>query len=181
MGAAGDLENRILESKRLYIKPFAPEDFGKLFSLHAHPDVAKTTIDGIQNKEAVQKDLDSFIDHQNEHGYSQWAVYEKNSDAFIGRAGITKRALNKEVGVNSEVRFAFLPDSWGNGYASEVALAIKECARDNLKLKKITASTNPVNKASMRVLEKVGFKYSGLIIPKGYGRKMEITYYELIF
>ncbi len=169
----------IIQTKRLYFRPFTTQDLDFLFQLHSNPQVAKTTIDGVQSIEAVQKHLEGFIQHQEKFGFAQWAVFEKDTDKFVGRAGLVKRALNKDVGEQTEIRFAFMPEFWGKGVASEVALALVEFAKDKLKLKKIVAANGMTNEKSSRVLIKNGFRHVSNIIPEGYGTPDPIRYWEL--
>ena len=51
----------ILQTTRLNLRPFIAADLDFLYQLHANPEVAKTTIDGVQSLEMVKKHLDSFI------------------------------------------------------------------------------------------------------------------------
>jgi microcin C transport system ATP-binding protein len=170
----------IIATNRLYLKPFCEEDLKNLHQLHSNPQIAATTIDGIQTFDQTKKVLLEFINHQNQNGFSQWAVYEKHMDNFIGRAGLTKRTLCQETGEQIEIRYALLPEFWGKGYASELAMAIKEFAFEKLKLAKIVASTKIDNEKSKIILKKCGFEYIKNIIPQGYGKTEEITYWECV-
>lgn len=57
-----------------------------------------------------------------------------------------------------------MPDYWGNGYALETIRGILNFASKELKIKKIVSETQVANKASCRLLNKLGMK----IIDKGY-------------
>lgn len=167
------------KSSRIYLRPFNNNDLDSLFSLHASPEVAKTTIDGIQSLETVKKHLESFIAHQEQFGFSQWAAFQNQDHKFIGRAGLTKRALNQEIGEQVEIRFAFLPEFWGLGYASEVSDCLVKFAKEQLNLKKLAAANGLNNEKSARVLTKCGFKHIKNTIPDGYAISDEIRYWEL--
>jgi ribosomal-protein-alanine N-acetyltransferase len=167
----------MLTTNRLNLRPFTEKDLDLLFSLHANPEVAKTTIDGIQSREQVQKQLDNFIAHNQKFGFSQWAVFEKESGKFIGRGGLTTRTLSDEVGEKTEVRFAFLPEFWGKGYASEVTQALLKFAFEELKFEIIAASNGLTNEKSFRVLTKNGFRFIKNLVPQGYGNSEEIRYF----
>jgi RimJ/RimL family protein N-acetyltransferase len=62
-----------------------------------------------------------------------------------------------------DVGYAFLEGVWGQGLAQEAAAATVAYARDRLGLSSLAAIAKPDNKASLRVLEKVGFLNQGLI------------------
>ena len=52
-------------------------------------------------------------------------------------------------------------DYWGQGYATEAAIAMVAFAFDILQLREITANALPDNQRSIRVLEKAGFRHVG--------------------
>ncbi|MDB5397105.1 MAG: N-acetyltransferase [Rhodospirillales bacterium] len=52
-------------------------------------------------------------------------------------------------------------DYWGQGYATEAAVAMIGFAFDILKLKEVTANALPDNLRSIRVLEKAGLRHVG--------------------
>lgn len=55
---------------------------------------------------------------------------------------------------------------WGRGYATEAGRAVIANARDSLRLKRIEAGHFLDNPASGRVLEKLGFRATGAIVPR---------------
>lgn len=167
----------MLTTSRLNLRPFTHEDLNLLLQLQTNPEVAKTTIDGVQSREQVKKHLEDFIAHQEKFGYSQLAVFENESLKFVGRAGLTTRTLNQEIGELTEIRFAFLPEFWGKGYASEVARELIRFGFEDLKLEKMSASSGTTNEKSFRVLTKYGFKFVKNILPEGYGSADEIRFY----
>ena len=60
-----------------------------------------------------------------------------------------------------DVGYAYLPAFWSKGYAYEAAAAVMEYGRATLGLSRIVAVVSPHNASSIRVLEKLGLKYSG--------------------
>lgn len=60
---------------------------------------------------------------------------------------------------------------WGNGFAAEASRQLLKHAFNDLNLKKIYASYNIENNQSKRVLEKLGFKYCGLLNNTNYNEE----------
>ena len=58
-----------------------------------------------------------------------------------------------------DLGYRFLPEYWGSGIATEASRAILNYAFDSLKLRKIVAIAIKENKASIRVMEKVGMEF----------------------
>ncbi len=73
----------------------------------------------------------------------------------IGICGLLKRDTLEDV----DVGFAFLPRYWRKGYAFEAAEAVLAQGRERFGLKRIVAITSPDNEASIRLLEKLGFRF----------------------
>jgi RimJ/RimL family protein N-acetyltransferase len=57
-------------------------------------------------------------------------------------------------------------DHWGRGYATEAGRALLATARASLRMKRFEAGHFLDNPASGRVLEKLGFRATGAILPR---------------
>lgn len=79
----------------------------------------------------------------------------KNSLQPIGTCGLTIRPFLDAP----DFGFAFLPAFTGQGYAYEVALANLSYARDDLGINELLAITLPENERSIRLLEKLNFRF----------------------
>ena len=55
--------------------------------------------------------------------------------------------------------YAIMPDYWNQGFATEIAQASLEVGFRHLGLTEIWSWALPVNRASQRVMEKLGFRY----------------------
>lgn len=91
-------------------------------------------------------------------GYGYWSFVERESGAFIGTGGLAQfeRGLPELVGV-AEAGWAFVPDAWGKGYATEAMAAILAWADDEAKLPEIRCIIDRGNAASHNVAAKLGF------------------------
>ena len=73
---------------------------------------------------------------------------------------------------------------WGRGLATEAGRAVLAAARDSLRMKRIEAGHFLDNPASGRVLEKLGFRPTGAIVPRfsaGRGESAPCRLVELAF
>jgi RimJ/RimL family protein N-acetyltransferase len=77
------------------------------------------------------------------------AIILKAEDRYIGRAGLH----------SAGIAFYIARPYWGRGFATEAARAVVDHAFRELKLPRITASVETGNAASVRVLEKLGFRH----------------------
>jgi RimJ/RimL family protein N-acetyltransferase len=73
--------------------------------------------------------------------------------------GLLKRDVLEDV----DIGYALLPEFCSQGYAFESASAVMLYASEKLGLKRVVAVTNADNKSSIRLLEKMGFKYERMV------------------
>ena len=99
-----------------------------------------------------------------ENGFGLWRVVSRDTGESLGLCGL----VNREGLEFPDVGYAFLESAWSKGFAQEAAAATIAHARDVFGLKTLAAITKPENKASIRVLEKVGFKFQGMIDLPGH-------------
>jgi RimJ/RimL family protein N-acetyltransferase len=86
---------------------------------------------------------------------SLWLVARDAAGERLGMCGLVERE-----GLDSpDFGYAFLQRHCGQGYATEVAAAVLAHVREALRPAKLAAIVDPENRASRRVLEKIGFRY----------------------
>ena len=71
--------------------------------------------------------------------------------------------LSKIEGHKAEIGYWLAEKYWNKGIMSEAVKLVTKFGFDKLKLKRIYAFVFCFNKASMRVLEKVGYKFEGIL------------------
>jgi [ribosomal protein S5]-alanine N-acetyltransferase len=92
-------------------------------------------------------------------GFGLFHVALKDFGTPIGICGLLKRDSLDDV----DIGFAYLERYWGQGYALEAAQAVMDFGWNTAGLKRIVAITATHNEASMRLLEKLGMRYEGVI------------------
>ena len=90
----------------------------------------------------------------------QLALTLKDSGQLIGNIGIRKENSSDH---QAELGYEINPKFWGQGYASEAALAMRNFGFKKLGLHRIWAHCLEENIASRRVLEKVGMRLEGTL------------------
>lgn len=157
-GRAG--EGVILQTARLYARPFAEADYALFHSLIADPKVAATTSDGILPEEKIRAEFNRFLADQAAKGFTQWAWFRKEDDAFIGRGGLDNRDYDQfnTTGKSCvELRYALMSNFWGHGYATELATALLDWAIEHIKPELFIAGCNPNYEPAAKLLVKLGF------------------------
>src|SRR5262249_33667778 len=97
------------------------------------------------------------------HGFGRWAVILKETGRLIGFNGLKYLDELGEV----DLGYRFLPEYWGRGLATETGLPCVQYGFEKIGLKRILGLVDPPNKASSRVLEKLGFVFDATIEYRG--------------
>lgn len=100
-----------------------------------------------------------------------FAITEKESEKVIGLCGVGGIDYDRS---KNEIFYHIGKDYWGKGYATEAAEAMLEYYFKQLGLTKLIGAVHPENKASIRVMEKIGLKRIGSIS----GLSEEHSYYN---
>jgi len=146
-----------IETDRLRLKRFVEGDAAFIVSLLNQPSFLRFIGDkGVRTLEDAQSYIrNGPIKSYQEHGFGLYLVELKSKQLPIGMCGLLKRDSLPNV----DLGFAFLPEFWREGYAHEAASAVLAHAQNDLGLERILAIANPDNDASIRLLEKLGFKF----------------------
>lgn len=162
----------IYETERLILKVFEPGDEHEAEEFWGNDEVM-AHCSGATPKERLPKIIDFYMKCHEEKSLSVYAVVEKESKKVIGAAGFNVEDSTKTV----ELIYHFAKDSWGKGYATEAADACVNIAKSNKLVKCISASADPRNTSSLKVLEKIGFEFHSM---KWFDdTKQEEPYYEM--
>ncbi len=146
----------IIETERLLLREITLDDTEALFRLHSDPSVQKYTGEPVvKSMEEMEKAVENRIEGYKKYGYGRWATILKSEEQFVGWAGLAYLPEFDEI----DLGYRFLAEYWGLGIATEASRAILNYGFDALKLKKIVAIAMKENKASIRVMEKVGMQF----------------------
>ncbi len=148
----------ILETDRLLLRRYVEEDAEAFFELNSDPRVLQFVPDSalVDIEQARQILIDHPIADYRKHGFGRGACILKSTGEQIGFAGLKYLEELGEV----DVAYRLLPAFWGQGLATEAALASVRYGFDQLGLKRIIGLAMPENVASIRVLEKAGLRYT---------------------
>jgi [ribosomal protein S5]-alanine N-acetyltransferase len=102
--------------------------------------------------------LHDDIEHWERNGFGPWALFEKASGEFAGRAGLRWTAVEGEAAV--ELAWTIEPAWQGRGLATEAARAGLELGGAR-GIERVVALVLAENAASRRVAEKLGMQRDG--------------------
>ena len=136
---------------RLELRPFRETDIEGIARLLADR-VATQFIGNVKSRETAAESVRVMRDAFLARGWGTLAVVPHGKNECVGYCGVRPLPHTTEV----EIAFALQQDCWNLGYATEAAAASIHAAFDHLGINSIVATVYPTNKASVRVLAKLG-------------------------
>jgi ribosomal-protein-alanine N-acetyltransferase len=145
-----------IETARLWLRPFTPEDLEALHRLWIDPDVRKYLWDGeAVSRERVAAVIEESVASFERKGLGLWGVFPREEKILIGFCGFWYFHQPPRL----QLLYGIAPEFWNRGLATEVALATIRYGFEQLSFDRIEASTDAPNEASIRVMEKAGMKF----------------------
>jgi [ribosomal protein S5]-alanine N-acetyltransferase len=145
----------ILQTPRLYLRRFTPDDAALLQALNCDPEVIKyvhePVMDTVEKASQVLQDI--ILPQYHLYNMGRWAVHLKENNAFVGWCGL------KTIDTIIDLGYRFHKHNWGKGYATESAMHVLEYGFRVLQLPVINAHAHVENTASQHVLQKIGMQY----------------------
>lgn len=170
-----------LTTSRLILRPWREPDLDAFARLNDDPAVMEFMARRLSREESasaaarIQADIDR-------RGWGLWAVEVKEGGAFAGYVGLSVPSFDAHFTPCVEIGWRLAREHWGCGYASEAAVASLWFAFENLKLKQIVSFTVPLNKRSIRVMERIGMSrdpaddFDHPVLPPGHPLRPHVLY-----
>ena len=144
-----------LETERTYLRNLTTKDAKDFFNLNLDQEVLRYTGDKPFKTVQKAKNFLEQYDQYERYGVGRLAVIEKKSNKFIGWCGLKFSPDLNEY----DIGFRFLKNFWNQGYATETAKRCLEFGFKVLMLDEIVGRAMTENKASIKVLEKIGMTF----------------------
>ena len=169
----------LFSSKRLGFRNWKEEDLEPFAALCANPKVMEYfpgTLDWTSSKASI----DRFLSYFDQYGYTFYAVDLLHSQQFIGFIGFTYQTFESFFTPAVEIGWRLDQQYWGLGYATEGAKACLDFGFEELGFTEVYSFTAIPNKASERVMQKIGMEKVGAFnhpkLPSGHWLERHILY-----
>ena len=147
-----------VETARLRLRAFRPEDLDAYTAMQANPEVMRYLIPGgAVSRVDVWRTMATFIGQWVLRGYGMWACEEIASGHFVGSVGIFQPLDWPEP----EIAYSLDRPFWGRGFATEAAGAARDWLFANFPFPRAASFIKPENRASIRVAERLGAVLKG--------------------
>jgi [ribosomal protein S5]-alanine N-acetyltransferase len=158
-------EGVILETARLRLREFKPDDAGALEAVLGDP-VAMQYYPAAVDRRGVEEWIVRNRERYQREGYGLWAMLLRDSQDVIGDCGCFLRNVDGRDDI--EIGYHVRRDLWGRGYATEAAKACMDYAFIKLGVDRVISLIRPENLQSVRVAEKNGLACEKVIFWRGY-------------
>lgn len=161
-----------LRTERLLLRPLGHEDASLLHALWTSPGVRRflwddETIPIERTMATIETSERLFADY----GFGLWGAWARETPGLVGFGGLWYFRDPPEL----ELLYGVGEETWGRGYAGEIARAVIDFGFGPLDMPEIHASTDAANQQSVRVLEKLGFTLTRRAEVAG----LDTVFYEL--
>lgn len=147
----------IARSERIYIRETKLSDIDRMYEIYAEPEITRYMEGLYENKNDEIEFTKSYIENMYKfYEYGMWTVCLFDG-TIIGRAGLCHREVDGQMQL--EVGYVIAKEYQGKGYGTEAVEMAIAYGKKRLGLKFVNAFVLPQNKSSIKVLEKLNFKY----------------------
>lgn len=169
-----DLRVKPFATKRCILRAMTRDDAQDFYEIASNPLVNKyVSYQPHQSVEETKEVMETIFFTRMDKGiFEPYVVVSKQSGKMIGTCDFI--SYN---GHSAEIGYAYHPDYWGQGIATEVLTKLVEIAFEELGIHRLVIKHMTENIASQRVIEKSGFKLIGVQRQALYQKG---SYYDLL-
>jgi [ribosomal protein S5]-alanine N-acetyltransferase len=159
----------VIETERLILRKPKRGDAKALHAAYSDPEVMRYIgLGDTMDLEQTRAWVDKALRRWKADGFGHYAIERKEDGRVLGRAGFLvwnpdtwQTGTLAELGEHSVVELGWMlaQEHWGNGYAVEAALALRDYGFQELDLARLISLILRGNDRSVRVAEKIGSRY----------------------
>ena len=152
-----------LETERLTLRPFRPEDAVRYHSYRSLPETVRYLYrEPMTMEQAIERmPIHAKLEFEKEADIFVLAIQPKQTLEMAGEILFKLESVRAKQG---EIGWSLHPDSIGNGYVTEAAAALLEYGFANFGFHRVFARIDVENTASVRVAERLGMRREAHLI-----------------
>ena len=159
------LEVPTLETPRLRLLPWQPDDWLQLKPIAQDPEVMRYISDGQPwPDERIREFVARQVAGVEARGFCFWRLIDKNTQEMIGFCGLQPMVDTQDIEIGWWLARAW----WGKGLATEAAREAMRDAFERARLQRIVAVAQPENLASVHIMEKLGMRFERETTRRGF-------------
>ncbi len=147
-----------IRTERLILRPLSLEDWEAYATAWADPQMTAFIGGQPRDRTTSWAKFTSAAGMWSLIGYGYWSFIDRESGIWIGTGGLARHERGlAELDGFPEAGWAFTPDAWGRGFATEAMAAVLLWSEADVEAAEVRCIIDPGNAASIRVAEKLGF------------------------
>jgi len=158
----------LIETERLVIRPWQPDDRPAFTSLMSHPEVTQYVHGG---KPYTEAEVDQWFERQArqiaDYGMCMGALVEKSTNVVAGLSGVQPLGSTTDL----EIGWILARETWGRGFATEAGAACMRHVLGTLNRPRVVAIIDPENDPSKRVAARLGMTYEATYTGEQLGHR----------
>ena len=170
-----------LRTPRLILRPWRDEDGDAFAAMFADPEVMRYLVP-LTDRAAIDAIVVRTRAELAAQGFGWWAAELPGVAPFIGFVGLAHVNFEAHFTPALEVGWRLARPYWGQGYATEGALAALEAGFTRVGAEEIVAITVPANARSRSVMERIGMTrdpaedFDHPRLPEGHALRRHVLY-----
>jgi RimJ/RimL family protein N-acetyltransferase len=150
---------RRIETQRLALRMWRDADLDAFAAMNADLEVMRYIADGSGLDRAGSAEfLTRLRAAWSAHGFGRWAVERRTDRAFAGFCGVGFVSWSPELAGEPEIGWRLPRALWGQGYATEAAIASRDDFFATTEYDHLISLADPANVASIRIMRKLGMR-----------------------
>ena len=148
----------VLETQRLYLRPFVMDDLQAIHAITTHPDVWEYDPGYERTLEQTRDILIFRIFEYKRHGLGRLALVDNTTHDLIGYAGLQLCMFEYADHNAPEIEFFYglARTRWGEGLVIEAGRALIRHGFEDHQLKRILSCADAYNTRSINVMKRLG-------------------------
>lgn len=140
---------QILDTDRLILRSFQVDDLDAMAAIDADPTVCQF-LPALGTRENTTAGIQRIMNHEQQKGYSLYAVELKTTHEMIGWIGLMTPSFEAHFTPAIEIGWRLASKHWNQGYATEGANAVLYYAFINLGIEELVSFTSGSLKKSIK-------------------------------
>lgn len=150
-----------ISAARVSLRMIREDDLEGIYTIFSDPQVMRYwSTPPLPDMDAARKLLSEILESYRQNALMKWGIVRLTCGALIGTCTIFNLSLDHG---RAEIGYALGRAHWGHGYMHESLQALIGHAFGELNLRRLEADVDPRNVASIRTLERLGFRQEGLL------------------